>query len=149
MKFDARTQSGHTLRIDTSEVQGGEGSAPGPMELQLVALGGCGAMDVISILRKMREDVRTYDVRVAAERATEHPKVYTSAVVAHRFTGEGIGEANVRRAIFLSMSRYCPVFNMLAPGVAIRELYEIADTASGEVTAGEVTLADEDVAVAR
>jgi putative redox protein len=142
LKFDVHTASGHTLRIDTTEASGGEGSAASPMELQLAALGGCGAMDVMSILRKMRQDVIAYEVTVAAERSLEHPKKYTSATIAHRFTGD-VGEANVRRAIFLSMSKYCPVFAMLSPGVAIRETYEIADTTGAVRASGVVTMLDD------
>lgn len=143
LKFDVRTKSGHTLRIDTTEASGGEGSAPTPMELQLAALGGCGAMDVLSILRKMRQDITSYEVSVTAERASEHPRVFTSAVIYHRFRGRGIGEAHVRRAIWLSMSKYCPVFATLSPKVRIRELFEIVDESGGSPVAGEVTLADQ------
>jgi putative redox protein len=143
LKFDVHTKSGHTLRIDTTEASGGEGSAPSPMELQLAALGGCGAMDVLSILRKMRQEVTAYDVTVTAERALEHPRVFTSAVIHHSFRGRDVGEAYVRRAIWLSMSKYCPVFALLSPEVAIRETFEIGDEESGAVVAGEVTLAEE------
>ncbi|HET6615192.1 MAG TPA: OsmC family protein, partial [Dehalococcoidia bacterium] len=79
LKFDVQTQTGHTLRIDTNDAGAGGGSGPGPMQLVLAALGGCGAMDVISILRKMRQDVTAYDVSVTAERALDHPKVYRTA----------------------------------------------------------------------
>jgi putative redox protein len=143
LKFDVHTKSGHTLRIDTTEASGGEGSAPSPMELQLAALGGCGAMDVLSILRKMRQDVTAYDVTVMAERALDHPRVFTSAVIQHSFRGRGIGEPHVRRAIWLSMSKYCPVFATLSPAVAIRETFEISDEEGATVVAGEVTLVDE------
>ncbi|MEX0751125.1 MAG: OsmC family protein [Dehalococcoidia bacterium] len=142
LKFDAHTPSGYTLRIDTTEASGGEGSAPGPMELQLVALGGCGAMDVLSILRKMRQDVTVYEVAVTAERAAEHPRKYLTATIAHSFRGRGIGEAHVRRAIYLSMSKYCPVLATLSPAVQVRETYEIADESGGPPHRGEVTLAE-------
>jgi putative redox protein len=143
LKFDVHTKSGHTFRIDTTEAGGGEGSAPSPMELQLAALGGCGAIDILSILRKMRQDVTAYDVTVTAERAPEHPRVYTSAVIRHAFRGHDVGEAHVRRAIWLSMSKYCPVFATLTPKVAIREFFEIADEAGGPTVCGEVTLEEE------
>jgi putative redox protein len=140
LKFGVHTQSGHTLTIDTNIASGGEGSGPSPMELQLAALGGCGAMDILSILRKMRQEITAYDVTLTAERAAEHPRVYTDVVIAHAFRGHAIGEENVRRAIYLSMSKYCPVFAMLSPTARIRETYEIADEGIGVVVAGEVTL---------
>jgi putative redox protein len=143
LKFDVHTRAGHTVRIDTTEASGGEGSAPTPMELQLAALGGCGAMDIIAVLRKMRQDVTGYEVTVTAERAAEHPRVYTEATITHRFRGHGVDEAHVRRAIYLSMTKYCAVFAMLSATVAIREMYEIADEAGGAPVRGEVTRADE------
>jgi putative redox protein len=140
LKFEVHTQSGHTLTIDTNVASGGEGAGPSPMELQLAALGGCGAMDILSILRKMRQDVTAYDVTITAERASEHPRVYTSATIAHAFRGYGMGEEHVRRAIYLSMSKYCPVFAMLSPTARIRETYEIVDENTGATLTGEVTL---------
>jgi putative redox protein len=96
-----------------------------PMQAVLVALGCCGAMDVVAILKKMRQDVTAYEVRVTGERATEHPKVYTSIAVRHFVTGREIVEANVHRAIQLSISRYCPVHAMLSKAVPISVSYEI------------------------
>lgn len=140
LRFTAVTGSGHTVELD-SRADDGPLAAPSPMEYQLVALGGCTAMDVISILRKMRQEVSAYTVDMAGERAAEHPKVYTSVDVLHRLSGTGISEESVRRAIELTIERYCPVFNMLYPSVAIRERYEITDTTTGTVREGEVVRA--------
>jgi putative redox protein len=139
LKFDVQTQTGHTLRIDTNDAGAGGGSGPGPMQLVLAALGGCGAMDVISILRKMRQDVTAYDVSVTAERALDHPKVYRTAVMTHRFRGRAIGEPHVRRAIYLSISKYCPDFAMLSPSIQIRVAYEVQDEAGRTVVCGDVS----------
>jgi putative redox protein len=139
LKFDVHMQGGHALRIDTNEPGAGGDTGPGPMQLVLVALGGCGAMDVISILRKMRQDITTYDVSITADRATEHPKIYTHATVTHRFRGRDLDEANVRRAIYLSIARYCPVFAMLSPTVDIRVAYEITDEQERLVACREVS----------
>ena len=139
LAFDVHTQSGHSLRIDTNEAGAGGGTGTGPMQLVLAALGGCGAMDVISVLRKMRQDVTAYDVSVIAERETEHPKVYRSAVITHRFRGPDIGEPYVRRAIYLSISKYCPVFAMLSPSIQIRVAYEIQDDAGRTLACGDVS----------
>jgi putative redox protein len=112
------------------------------MELQLVALGGCTAMDTISVLRKMRQDVTAYDVRITSERAAEHPRVFTSILMTHEIRGRNVSETNVHRAIELTMIRYCPVFAMLHPTVDVRERYEITDDDSGAVTSGDVVPAD-------
>jgi putative redox protein len=138
LKFQARTSSGFTLQLDSRVTPDEPLSAPTPMELQLVALGGCTAMDAISILRKMRQDVTDYDVRITHTRATEHPKVYTSIQLTHVVRGRDLSEPNVRRAIELTMARYCPVFAMLSPTVDISERYELVDEETGAVTAGDV-----------
>jgi putative redox protein len=140
MQFRVRTGSAHELTIDASTDVGGVNAGARPMELVLASLAGCEAMDTISMLRKMRQDVTSYSVEVRGTQAPEHPKKYTAIEVTHRLAGNGIGDANVRRALFLSMSRYCPVFAMLSPSVPVRVLYEIRD-AEGAVTAvGEVRL---------
>lgn len=139
LRFTATTESGFSIHLD-SHLGGEASSAASPMEVVLVALGGCTAMDVISVLRKMRQDIATYDVKLSGERAEEHPRTYTTILMTHYLAGTGVGESNVRRAIELSMTKYCPVFAMLSPGVAIREAYEIRDTASGSVTSGEVVI---------
>jgi putative redox protein len=141
-RFTATTASGFEIELDSAVDPDAPVSAPSPMELQLVALGGCTAMDVISILRKMRQDVTSYEVRLTHTRAPEHPKVYTSVQIRHRVRGSGVGEANVRRAIALTMTRYCPVFAMLYPKVAITERFEITDDQTGAVVAGEASPED-------
>ena len=141
LRFTATTPNGHTVELDSHA--DGPPTAATPMQLQLVALGGCTAMDTISVLRKMRQDVTSYDVRLSAERAEEHPRVYTSILMTHELRGHAIVEANVHRAIQLTMTRYCPVFAMLYPTVAIRERYEITDDDTGVVVAGEVSREDE------
>lgn len=138
LHFVGTTPSGHAIDLDSHV--GDPPVAATPMELQLVALGGCTAMDTISILRKMRQDVTAYDVRLTSERAAEHPRVYTSIVMTHEVRGQGISEANVHRAIQLTMLRYCPVFAMLYPEVEIRERYEITENDAGTFVAGDVSM---------
>jgi putative redox protein len=142
LHFVGTTPSGHTIDLD-SNVEGAASGAT-PMELQLVTLGGCSAMDTVSVLRKMRQEVSAYDVRLTSERAVEHPRVYTSIVMTHEIGGRDLSEAQVHRAIQLTMIRYCPVFAMLYPTVEIRERYEITDAVSGAVVAGEVAMVEDD-----
>lgn len=140
LHFKAFTPSGFELDIDSRLTPEERLAGPKPMELQLVSLAGCTGMDVISVLRKMRQDVTSYELSVMSTRQKEHPKVYTSVELLHRVRGRELSEANVRRAIELSMSRYCPVFAMLYPKVDIRERYELIDEDSAVVVEGEATL---------
>ncbi|HYM16850.1 MAG TPA: OsmC family protein [Dehalococcoidia bacterium] len=138
LTFEAATPSGFRLLVDSAITPSDDLTGPTPMELQLVAFGGCTAMDTISILRKMRQDVTSYDVRLTHTRAPEHPKVYTSIQLTHAVRGRDLSEPNVRRAIELTMARYCPVFAMLHPTVDITERYELVDDSTGAVTDGDV-----------
>jgi len=140
LRFTTTTPSGHDLTIDSHVTS--EGAGPTPMELQLVALAGCGAMDVISVLAKMRQEVTAYQVTVRATRADTHPRVYRTAEIIHRVRGRGVREQAVKRAIALSIARYCPVYAMLHPTVEISERYEITDETTGACQAGTVSPAD-------
>ena len=142
LRFTATTPSGFEVELDSAVEPAEAVSAPSPMELQLVALGGCTAMDVISILRKMRQDVTSYEVGLTHTRAAEHPKAYTSVQIVHRLRGRGVAEANVRRAIALTMTRYCPVFAMLYPKVAITERFEISEEQTGALLSGDASAED-------
>lgn len=141
LHFVARTPTGHDVHLDSHLEDGGEGAAgPTPMEMQLVTLGACTGMDVISILRKMRQDVASYDVRLSGDRAEGHPRAYTSIAITHAFRGTALSRTNVHRAIQLSMARYCPVFAMLYPKVAISGRFEIMDDATREAVSGGVSI---------
>jgi putative redox protein len=124
MSFDAETPSHHHLILDASPDVGGEEKGPRPLELLLVGLGGCTGMDVISILRKKRQNVTGYEIVVSAELATEHPKKYAHIKVEHVVHGDVDPEA-VARAIELSEEKYCTVSAMLRPGTKIESSYRI------------------------
>lgn len=119
MRFTAEAGSGHQFVMDTPTDEGGASGGFSPMELPLVALAGCMGMDVVSILRKQRQDLTGYDVAVRGERADQHPKVFVRVTVEHTFTGHGLRRDMVERAIELSRTRYCSVSAMLAPTVDI------------------------------
>ena len=119
--FEGRTESGRVDLVSALDA-GAEGARP--MELLAVALGGCTAMDVLSILKKMRQPVEGFSIEVGGERAEEHPKRYTSLDVVYRFKGD-LDEAKVARAIELSETRYCSVEATLRPGVPITSRFEI------------------------
>jgi putative redox protein len=91
----------------------------------LIALGGCGGMDVISILRKKRQRVTAYEVAVSGERRDEHPRVFTRIEVVHRFRGHELSPAAIEDAIRLSDTKYCSVHASLRPDIEIVSRYEI------------------------
>ena len=122
--FSVTTPSGNALTIDTDSVRH---SAPSPMELLLVALGSCTAVDVVSILRKKRQDVTDYRVEVGGERRDEHPRSYRRMEVHHIVTGRNISERSVAQAIELSEEKYCSVAATLRPTAAIVSSYEIIE----------------------
>ncbi len=118
-------EDGFGVHLDASPEVGGEHKGMRPQSLLLVSLGGCTAMDVISILRKKRQQVSGLEVRIRAERAEEHPRVYTHIWLTYVVTGKEIDPAAVERAIELSMTKYCPVAGLLQQVVPIETRYEI------------------------
>ena len=120
--FVAVPPRGHAIPID---MDGTRSDASSPLELLLVALGGCTGADVISILRKKREAVTDYRVEIRAEQRTEYPKSFTRMEVRHILTGRGISKAAVEQAIELSDTKYCSVTATLRPTVEVVNSYEI------------------------
>lgn len=131
MAFVATPDSGHAITLDAAEAGGGAGQGPTPMELVLLALGGCTGMDVISILRKQRQEVTGYQVRVHGDRAAGHPRVFTAFAVEHRISGRHLDPAAVRRAVELSATKYCPVGSMLGEAAPVQHRIRITDAALG------------------
>ena len=113
VSFTGETSSGFSVNLDTQVKHGGGGTGPSPMELVLVSLGGCTAMDVISILEKKRQEVTNFEILLHANRSSEHPKVFTEITIEFVVTGYGIDEEAVKRAVELSESKYCSVSAML------------------------------------
>lgn len=128
MKFEGiALTSGYTLPLDAAVEHGGQGGGFRPLELMLVSLAGCTAMDVLSVLRKKRQTVTAFEVRVTSQRADEHPKVYTDIEIEYVVTGRNVDPAAVARAIELSETKYCPAQAMLRPTVNIRSTYRILE----------------------
>jgi len=118
MSFDAELD-GFTIAMDADEKVGGTGRGPKPKGLTLVSLGGCTGMDVISILRKMKQDVTGLEIEVDSTLVEDHPKKFDVITVRYQLTGNGIDPGRVKRAVELSNTRYCGVNASLAPGVEI------------------------------
>src|SRR5215211_499184 len=124
--FIGITPSGHAQVLETDSARA---SAATPMELLLIALGGCTAVDVVSILKKKRERVTDYRVEVRGTRRDEHPRAFTRMEVRHVVRGKGLSEKSVASAIELSETKYCSVAATLRPGVEIVTTYEIIEDA--------------------
>ncbi len=131
MSFVGTADSGFNVQMDAKEEVGGEGMGFIPMELMALSLAGCTAMDVISILRKKRQDVTDFEVQVDADRADEHPKVFTRATVNYLVTGHDVDEKAVLRAIELTAESYCPAQAMLGKVFPIELRYQIFEEVGG------------------
>lgn len=122
--LEAVNEQGIIVKMDGSPEIGGQDLGARPMQLVLMALGGCTSMDMLSILAKMREQVKTYKVTVDAERATEHPMVFTKIHIHYILEGN-LKKENVEKAINLSMDKYCSVTHMLNKTADITHSFEI------------------------
>lgn len=100
---------GHKFIIDADEKVGGKNRGPSPKPLMLTSLAGCTAMDVISILRKMRVELDDFDVVVEGNDTTEHPKHYDKMKIIYKFWGKDLPMDKLKKAVSLSEDRYCGV----------------------------------------
>jgi putative redox protein len=114
MRFDIETANGHRMTMDAAPSIGGQEAGPGPMEVMLSALAGCVGITVISLLRKQRQDVTDYELRVVGRQAEQHPHVFTAITIEHHLTGRGLSRGAISRAVELAEQRYCPVSTTLA-----------------------------------
>jgi len=124
-----KADSNHWMPMDTVEDFGGNNAATKPMELVLLGLGGCTAMDVLSIMAKKRASIEDFEMELDAEQATDYPKVFTKITIKYIFYGdkEQIKTKDIERAIELSKDVYCPVSNMLKDSVNIKHTYEVRE----------------------
>ena len=121
--FVAESQSGHAMVTSFGHPL----SAPSPMELLLIGLGGCTGADVVGILEKKRQRISNYEIEVRAERRAEHPRVYTRIEVIHRVAGKSIDPKAVAHAVELSETKYCSVSAMLRASAELSMRYEVQD----------------------
>lgn len=108
MSFESEID-GHKIIVDAKPEVGGKDLGPRPKQLMLAALGGCTAMDVVSILKKMRVDIKGLDVKVEGELSEDHPKRFLKMHVIYEVEGENIPLDKVEKAVALSEERYCGV----------------------------------------
>ena len=125
LTFRATADSGGEIDLASRMDQGAEGFRP--MELLAMGLAGCTGMDVISILKKKRQDVIDFEVKVHTEKAEDYPQIWTTAVIEYIVTGRGVEPKAVERALELSEKAYCPAQYMLGKAVNIKTKYTIID----------------------
>jgi putative redox protein len=117
------TLDGFEVPVDADKSVGGEGRGPKPKGLVLTALAGCTAMDVISILRKMKIEPESFSVETEADLTDDHPKVFKAIRIVYRLKGKGIEREKVKKAVELSQEKYCGVSAMLKMAAPLE--YEI------------------------
>ena len=125
MQFVGIADSGHAVVMDAPVSVGGKNSASTPMELLLSAFGGCSGMDVISILRKKKQNVSRLEINVEGKMATDYPKIYTDIHIEYVVSGKDISKEAVERAIGISLEKYCSVGAILGKAGKITHSYKI------------------------
>lgn len=124
LRFIGSAESGYAVYLDASPEAGG-GTGMLPMELILIGLAGCSAMDVIAILRKKQQPVQGLEVRARGHRRDEHPTAFTAIELEYIVRGSAVDPRAVARAIELSKGRYCPVWAMLGESVLITSAFRV------------------------
>ena len=115
---------GHRITLDMPGEDGHETAGPGPKKLQLVAAATCSGLDIVAMAEKMRINLKSFDVRIDAEVAEEHPKQYTSMKVIYEFEGNELPKDKLERACQLSFDKYCGVLAMYKKAIPVT--YELA-----------------------
>ena len=127
MAFEADV-NGHKIMLDAGEQFGGRDLGPRPKPLMLVALAGCTAMDVVSILTKMRVELDHFDVRVEGEQSEEQPVHYTGMHIIYEFWGKNLPDDKLEKAITLSHERYCGVSAVYRKAMPVTHTYVVHNT---------------------
>jgi putative redox protein len=131
MQFVGEAGSGHAIVLDGRESVGGRNTGLRPMELLLVGLAGCTAMDIVHILRRKRQDVTDLQVNVEAERAGEHPRVFTTIELRYVVSGRDLSPKAVKDSIALSQEKYCSASAMLGAMAEVSYSFEIVQEPAG------------------
>ncbi len=125
--FVGESESGHAFVIDGAQDGGGRNLGPRPMEVVLLGTGACSAYDVVTILRKARQQIRDCHVEIDAERASTDPKIFTRIHMHFVITGQNVSPEHVKRAVALSAEKYCSASIMLGKSAEMTHDFEITD----------------------
>ena len=125
VNFRVTAGSGHVSHTDGPPEHGGVNAGMRPMEMVLLGMGGCTAYDVVEILRKSRRSVDSLKIELEAKRADDIPQVFTAIHMVYKISAEGVTEREVKRAIDLSVTKYCSATRMLSSTAEVTYGYEI------------------------
>ena len=123
--FIGRASSGHTVVMDGPAEGGGRNLGPRPMEMLILGMGACSTYDVVSILKKSRQEITDCEIKITSQRADSDPKVFTDIQLHFIVSGKDLKEKQVERAIKLSAEKYCSASIMLAATANITHDFEI------------------------
>ncbi len=127
MQFVGEADSGHAIVMDGTPDVGGRDTGLRPMELLLMGLGGCSGMDVVSILKKKKQIISDFEITVQGQKAEDHPKKFTGIHIEFVIKGKNISEEAVKKAVQLSMDKYCSVKATLEGSAKIDYTYTIIE----------------------
>ncbi len=114
---------GHNIVIDLAKDAGGDDAGPRPKKFVLVAAAGCSGLDVVEIVKKMRIDIKGFNIQIESDVTDEYPKQYTNLKVVYEFEGENLPKEKLERACQLSFDNYCGVLAMYKKAVPVT--YEV------------------------
>jgi putative redox protein len=127
MQFVASADSGHAVIMDADSDVGGSNTGSRPMELLLMGIGGCSGMDIISILKKKKQTITGLEAQVSGTMAEDYPHKYTEISIEYIVRGKAVSEEAVKRAVQLSMDKYCSVKATLEGSAKITFSYKIVE----------------------
>ena len=127
MLMVGKSHSGHSITMDGPPEIGGENLGVRPMEMLLLGVAGCTMIDVVTTLKKMRQELTHCETKVNAERADDHPKVFTDIHIQFIIKGKGLDSKKVEKAITLSAEKYCSASIMLGKTASITHDFEIVE----------------------
>ncbi len=122
-----KSDSGHTITMDGPPESGGENLGVRPMEMLLLGVAGCTMIDVVTTLKKMRQDLTHCETKISAERASDHPKVFTDIHIQFIVKGKDLDAKKVDKAITLSAEKYCSASIILGETATITHDFEIIE----------------------
>ena len=125
LTFMAESNSGHSILLSAGEANGGKDNCLRPLELLLLGIGGCASIDVVSIIKKARQNITDCEVLITAERRDGVPSYFTKINSHFIITGDNLADKQIKRAVDLSFEKYCSVSFMLREKADITWSYEI------------------------